>query len=167
MSDKEVTQSPQTLNIPLCISAQMVNYNLPDLNGEKLKLDGTVLAAIYSGKIREWDAGPIVALNPDLKLPHQPIIPIRRADGSGDTFIFTQFLSFSEPTWADNYGYGTAITWPAVPGILEATGNKGMVQTAQKTAYSVAYIGVSYSAEVANAGLGTAWLKNQSVISCS
>jgi len=161
MSDKEVKQNPQIVNIPLCISAQMVNYNLPDLNAEKLKLDGTVLAGIYSDKIREWDAAPIAALNPSLKLPHQPIIPIRRAEGSGDTFIFTQFLAFSDSTWADNHGYGTTITWPAVPGSLEATGNGGMVQTTQKTAYSVAYIGVSYSAEIAKAGLGTAWLKNQ------
>ena len=162
MSDKEVKQYPQILNIPLCISAQMVNYNLPDLNAEKLKLDGTVLAGIYSGKIRDWDAEPIAALNPSLKLPHQPIIPIRRAEGSGDTFIFTQFLTFSDSVWADSFGYGTTIAWPAVPGSLEATGNEGMVQTIQKTAYSVAYIGVSYSAEIANAGLGTAWLKNQS-----
>jgi phosphate transport system substrate-binding protein len=162
MSDKEVKKNPQILNIPLCISAQMVNYNLPGLNAEKLKLDGTVLAGIYSGKIRDWDAAPLAALNPGLKLPHQPIIPIRRAEGSGDTFIFTQFLTFSDPVWADKYGYGTTITWPAVPGSLEATGNDGMVKTTQKTAYSVAYIGVSYSADVANAGLGTAWLKNQS-----
>jgi phosphate transport system substrate-binding protein len=139
----------------------MVNYNLPGLNAEKLKLDGTVLAGIYSGKIRDWDATPIAALNPDLKLPHQPIIPIHRAEGSGDTFMFTQFLTFSDSTWADNYGYGTTMTWPAVPGSLEATGNDGMVKATQKTAYSVAYIGVSYSAEIAKAGLGTAWLKNQ------
>jgi len=161
MTDKEVERNPQILNIPLCISAQMVNYNVPGLNTEKLQFDGTVLAGIYSGKIRDWDATPIAALNPNLKLPHQPIIPIRRAEGSGDTFIFTQFLTFSNPVWADNYGYGTKITWPAVPGSLEATGNEGMVETAQKTPYSVAYIGVSYSAEIAKAGLGTAWLKNQ------
>jgi phosphate transport system substrate-binding protein len=161
MSDKEVRQNPQIVNVPLCISAQMINYNLPDLNAEKLKLDGTVLAGIYSGKIREWDASPIAALNPSLKLPHQQIIPIRRAEGSGDTFIFTQFLTFSDSAWADSYGYGTRITWPAVPGSLDATGNDGMVQASQKTAYSVAYIGVSYSAEIAKAGLGTAWLKNQ------
>ena len=61
----------------------------------------------------------------------------------------------------DNYGYGTTINWPAVPGSLEATGNDGIVQATQKTAYSIAYIGVSYSAEIAKAGLGTAWLKNQ------
>jgi phosphate transport system substrate-binding protein len=120
-----------------------------------------VAAGIYSGNIRDWDARPIAALNPGLKLPHQAIIPIRRAEGSGDTSIFTQFLAFSDPGWADNYGYGTTITWPAVPGSLEATGNEGMVQTLQKTAYSVAYIGVSYSADIAKAGLGTAWLKNQ------
>jgi phosphate transport system substrate-binding protein len=161
MSDKEVRQNPQLVNVPLCISAQMINYNLPDLDSEKLKLDGTVLAGIYSGKIREWDAAPIAALNPSLKLPHQQIIPIRRAEGSGDTFIFTQFLSFSDSWWADNYGYSTTITWPSVPGSLEATGNDGMVQAAEKTPYSVAYIGVSYSAEIAKAGLGTAWLKNQ------
>jgi phosphate transport system substrate-binding protein len=162
MSDKEVRQNPQILNIPLCISAQMINFNLPGLNGEKLKLDGAVLSGIYSGKIREWDADPIVGMNPGLKLPHQTIIPIRRAEGSGDTFIFTQFLSFSDPVWADNYGYATTITWPAVPGSLQATGNEGMVETAQKTPYSVAYVGVSYSAEIAKAGLGTAWIKNQS-----
>ena len=162
MSDTEVKRSPQIVNIPLCISAQMVNYNLPGLNTEKLKLDATVLAGIYSGKIRDWDAAPIAALNPSVKLPHQPIIPIRRAEGSGDTFIFTQFLTFSDPIWADKNGYGTTITWPVVPGSLEATGNAGMVQTTQKTAYSLAYIGVSFSDAIANAGLGTAWLKNES-----
>ncbi|HEY1477920.1 MAG TPA: phosphate ABC transporter substrate-binding protein PstS [Chthoniobacterales bacterium] len=162
MSDTEVKRNPQIVNIPLCISAQMVNYNLPGLNTEKLKLDATVLAGIYSGKIRDWDAAPIAALNPSVKLPHQPIIPIRRAEGSGDTFIFTQFLTFSDPIWADKNGYGTTITWPLVPGSLEATGNAGMVQTTQKTAYSLAYIGVSFSDAIANAGLGTAWLKNES-----
>jgi phosphate transport system substrate-binding protein len=162
MSDAEAKRTPQVLNIPLCISAQTINYNLPGLNAETLKLDGSTLAGIYSGKIREWDAAPIVALNPGVKLPHHAIIPIRRAEGSGDTFMFTQFLTFSDATWADNTGFGTTINWPVVPGSLEATGNDGMVQTAQKTEYSVAYIGVSYSKEIASAGLGTASLKNES-----
>jgi phosphate transport system substrate-binding protein len=161
MSDRQARDNPQILNIPLCISAQMVNYNLPDLNTEKLKLDGTVLAGIYSGKIRDWDAAPIAALNPNLKLPHQPIVPVRRSDGSGDTFIFTQFLSFADSKWSDDHGFGMTINWPAVPGSLEAKGNQGMVETVQKTPYSVAYIGVSYSKEIADASLGTALLKNQ------
>jgi phosphate transport system substrate-binding protein len=162
MSDTEVKRNPQILNIPLCIAAQMVNYNLPDLNAEKLKLDGTVLAGIYSGKIRVWDAPQIAALNPSIKLPHHAIVPIRRVDGSGDTFIFTQFLSFSDPDWANNQGYGMVVTWPVVEGSLEARGNSGMIQTIQKTACSLAYIGVSYAADIASARLGTAWLKNES-----
>jgi phosphate transport system substrate-binding protein len=161
MSDTEVKRNPQIVNIPLCIAAQMVNYNLPGLNAEKLKLDGTVLAGIYAGKIRDWDAAPIAALNPGVKLPHHPIIPIHRADGSGDTFIFTQFLSFSDSDWANNLGYGMVATWPNVEGSLETRGNAGMVQAIQKTAYSIAYIGISYAEDIASAGIGTAWLKNE------
>jgi phosphate transport system substrate-binding protein len=162
MSDRQARENPQILNIPLCISAQMVNFNLPDLNGQKLKLDGTVLAGIYSGTIQNWDAAPIVALNPDIKLPHQLIVPVRRSDGSGDTYIFTQFLSFADSKWSDNLGFGMKVNWPAVQGSLEAAGNEGMVQTIQKTPYSIGYVGVSYSKEIADAGLGTALLKNQS-----
>lgn len=162
MSDRQARENPQILNIPLCISAQMVNYNLPGLNPDKLKLDGTVLAGIYSGKIREWDDPAIAALNPELKLPHQPIVPVRRSEGSGDTYIFSQFLSFADQDWSDRHGYGLTIAWPSVPGSLEATGNQGMVEAIQKTPYSLGYIGVSYSKEIADAGLGTACLKNQS-----
>ena len=162
MSDTEVKRHPQIANIPLCIAAQMVNYNLPGLNAEQLKLDGTVLAGIYYGKVHDWDAAPIAALNPGIKLPHHAIIPIRRSDGSGDTFIFTQFLCFSDPAWADKTGYGMTVNWPVVEGNLEAAGNAGMVQTTQKTPYSLAYIGVSYAADIGRAGIGTAWLKNES-----
>jgi phosphate transport system substrate-binding protein len=161
MSDRQARENPQIVNIPLCISAQMVNFNLPDLNTQKLKLDGPVLAGIYSGAIRDWDADPIAALNPDIKLPHQAIIPVRRSDGSGDTYIFTQFLSFADSKWSDDHGFGMKINWPAVQGSLEAAGNEGVVQTIQKTPYSIGYIGVSYSKEIADAGLGTALLKNQ------
>jgi len=161
MSDTEVKRNPQIVTIPLCIAAQMVNYNLPGLNAEKLKHDGTVLAGIYSGKIRDWDAAPIAELNRGVKLPHHPIVPIHRADGSGDTFIFTQFLSFSDSDWANSHGYGMVATWPNVEGSLEARGNAGMVQAIQKTVHSIAYIGVSYAADIASAGIGTAWLKNE------
>jgi phosphate transport system substrate-binding protein len=96
-----------------------------------------------------------------VKLPHQPIVPVRRSDGSGDTYIFTQFLSFADATWSDSRAFGMTINWPVVPGSLEAAGIEGMVQTIQKTPYSIGYIGVSYSKEIADAGLGTALLKNQ------
>ncbi|HTV73275.1 MAG TPA: phosphate ABC transporter substrate-binding protein PstS [Candidatus Acidoferrales bacterium] len=161
MSDQEMKQNPDIINVPLAISAQTVNYNLPGLNGVPLRLDGPTLAGIYSGTIRSWDDGAIAALNPGVKLPHHEIRPIRRGDGSGDTFVFTQYLTFSTPAWENGPGYGTTITWPAVPGALEARGNAGMVQTSKDNPYSIAYIGVSFHDEIAQAGLGTALLRNE------
>jgi phosphate transport system substrate-binding protein len=121
-----------------------------------------VLAAIYTGKIRSWDDKSIAALNPDVKLPHQDIIPVRRADGSGDSFVFTQYLSFSTPSWENKVGYGTSINWPAVPGSLSADGNAGVLQELQKTPYAITYLGVSFHSEIAKAELGTAALKSYS-----
>jgi phosphate transport system substrate-binding protein len=160
MSDADVRQHPQIINVPLAIAAQSINYNLPGLNAASIKLDGPVLAGIYSGAITEWDAPQIKALNPGVALPHQTIIPIRRADGSGDTFVFTQFLSFSTPAWESDNGFGTTIKWPSVPGSETATGNAGMVQAIQKTPYSIGYVGVSFTGDIAEAKLGTVALKN-------
>jgi phosphate transport system substrate-binding protein len=163
MSDAQAKQNPQIVNVPMAISALTVNYNLPGrLGTAHLKLDGPVLAGIYTGKIRAWDDKSIAALNPDVKLPHHDIIPIHRADGSGDTFVFTQYLTFSTPSWEDKLGYGTSMTWPDVPGGLSADGNLGVLQLNQKTPYSIAYLGVSFHNEIAEAGLGTALLKSYS-----
>ncbi len=162
MSDAQARQHPEIINVPMAISAQTVNYNLPGLNNTNLKLDGPVLAGIYTGKIRSWDDKAIATLNPGVTLPHHDIIPIRRADGSGDTFIFTQYLTFSTPSWEDRLGYGTTITWPDVPGSLSAEGNLGVLGQSQKTPYSITYIGVSLHNEIAEAGLGTAMLKSYS-----
>ncbi len=162
MSDEQAQQNREIINVPLAIAAQTVNYNVPGLNGTGLKLDGKTLAGIYAGTITTWDAGPIAALNPGVKLPHQAIVPIRRADASGDTFIFTQFLDFSTQSWEDKIGYGTSVAWPAIANERTATGNDGMVQTAAATPYSVAYIGISFRDAIAKAGLGTALIENQS-----
>ncbi len=162
MSDEQAEQNTGIVNIPLAISAQTVNYNVPGLNDAGLKLDGPTLAGIYDGRITEWDAAPIAGLNPHIELPHQPIVPIRRADASGDTFIFTQFLDFSTQSWENRIGYGTSVAWPGVAGERTASGNEGMVQALAATPYSVGYVGVSYRDAVAKAALGTAPLGNQS-----
>ncbi len=162
MSDQQAEQNRGIVNIPIAISAQTVNYNIPGLNDAGLRLDGPTLAGIYAGRITQWDARPIAALNPGVRLPPQPIVPIRRAEASGDTFIFTQFLDFSTQSWEDAIGYGTSVPWPAVRGERTATGNEGMVQALASTPYSVAYIGVSFRNEIARAHLGTALLENQS-----
>jgi phosphate transport system substrate-binding protein len=162
MSDQQAEQNPQLVNIPLAISAQTVNYNIPGLKGDALKLDGATLAGIYAGRITEWDAPAIAAMNPGVTLPHQQIVPIRRADASGDSFIFTQFLDFANQEWEDQVGYGTSVQWPSVAGERTASGNAQMVQTLASTPYSIAYVGISFRDSIARAGLGTARLENQS-----
>jgi phosphate transport system substrate-binding protein len=160
MSDAQVRMHPM-LNIPVSISSQMVNYNIPGLNGKHLKLSGPALAAIYSGTARYWDAPIIARLNPGVKLPHKMIIPVHRTDGSGDTFIFSQYLSFSTPSWSNSVGYGTTVSWPAVQGGVGAEGNPGMVNACKGTPYSIAYIGVSFRNATEAAGLGEAMLRNR------
>jgi phosphate transport system substrate-binding protein len=162
LSDRVAAQNPEILDIPLAISAQTINYNLPGLNGANIKIDGSTLAAIYSGAVTQWDDPAIKEMNPGVSLPHQTIIPVRRAESSGDTFIFTQFLDFSAENWENNPGYGSAISWPKVTAEKTAKGNDGMVQTLAANPYSVGYVGISYGGQIAKAGLGTATVKNQS-----
>jgi phosphate transport system substrate-binding protein len=162
MSDEQMQKNRGILNIPVAIGAQTVNYNVPGLNEAGLKLDGPTLAGIYSGKITTWDAPAIAVMNPGVHLPHETIVPIRRAEPSGDTFVFTQFLDFSTQAWEYKVGYGTIVAWPDVAGGKTATGNEGMVQALAATPYSVGYAGVSFRDAIGKAALGTAPLKNQS-----
>jgi phosphate transport system substrate-binding protein len=161
MSDMQVMANRRILNIPLAISSQIVAANLPELRGNTMKLSGPVLAGIYSGSIREWDAEPIAAINGGVRLPHKTIVPVRRAEGSGDTFIFTQFLTFSTPSWEKKLGYGTSMHWPEVAGSLTAPGNQEMLEMLSRTPYSVGYLGASFKPGADRAGLETAMLQNQ------
>ncbi|MGO9772376.1 MAG: phosphate ABC transporter substrate-binding protein PstS [Roseiarcus sp.] len=162
MSDADIKQHPQIINVPMAISAQLVVYNLPGINTANVKLDGQALAGIYTGKIRTWDDKAIGALNPGVTLPHDAIVPVRRSEESGDTFIFTQYLTFSTEAWENSHGFGTKIAWPAVSGQLEAFGNAGIVERLRQTPYSVGYVGISFSEDVGKAGLGMAALKSYS-----
>jgi phosphate transport system substrate-binding protein len=161
MSPALERQHPGMLNIPLAISMQMVNYNLPGLNRRHLRLSGPVLAGIYSGHIVKWNDAAIRRLNPGVQLPDHAIIPVHRTDGSGDTFIFTQYLSFSTPSWANSVAFGTSVSWPAVSGGLGAEGNPGMVTAVHDNPYAIAYIGTSYEDAIRRNGLGIAALKNR------
>ena len=160
MSDAQVRDNPLIINVPMAISAQTVNYNVPGLNGQNLKLDGRTLAGIYSGKIQSWDDPAIAAMNGGVKLPHNAIVPIRRSDASGDTFIFTQYLTFTTPSWEYSPGYGVTIAWPATPNGSTGEGNAGMIAKIHDTPYSIGYVGVSFHGDVAKAGIGTAALKS-------
>jgi phosphate transport system substrate-binding protein len=161
LSNAQMKSNPGVLNIPLAISSQMVNYNIPGLNNQHLNLSGPVLAGIYQGKVKYWDDPAIAKINPGVKLPHNAIVPVHRSDGSGDTFIFTQYLSYSTPDWSNSVGYGTTVSWPAVQGGIGAVGNPGVVNASKDTPYSVAYIGISFKNATGSAGLGVAKLKNR------
>ncbi len=160
MSDDQVRDNPLIINVPMAISAQTVNYNVPGLNGQTLKLDGPTLAGVYSGKIKSWDDPAIAAMNGGVKLPDNAIVPVRRSDASGDTFIFTQYLTFTTPSWEYSPGYGVTIAWPAAANGSTAEGNAGMIARIHDTPYSIGYVGVSFHNDVAKAQIGTAALKS-------
>lgn len=161
LSPANMKKNPGLMNIPLVISSQMVCYNVPGLSTKHLNLSGPVIADIYSGKITKWNDPAIAKINPGVKLPDLTIVPIHRSDGSGDTFIFTQYLSASTPSWSHGPGFGVSVSWPSVQGAQGASGNNGMVDALSKTKGGIAYIGISWSAQVAQAGLNYAALGNK------
>jgi phosphate transport system substrate-binding protein len=160
LSSSDRTTYPSMMNIAVAISAQQVNVNIP--NVKSIKLDGTVLAQIYSGKITNWDDSAIAALNPGVTLPSLKIVPLHRADSSGDTFLFTTYMNDQDPSVWSSADVGTSVSWPSVPGALAETGNSGMVAGCAATKGCVAYIGISYLSKTTADGLGQAMLKNAS-----
>jgi phosphate transport system substrate-binding protein len=159
MSDALVAKHPTMMSIPLTISSQAVNFNLPGI--KTLNLSGPILAEIYEGKIRQWNDPAIEAVNPGVPLPDHEIVPIHYADASGDTFMFTQYLSATDASWARTMRYGTTMSWPAIPGALGAVGNTGVLAAAAANPYSLAFIGISYAKEAAADGLGQVALLNK------
>ena len=154
------TATPTLLNIPLAISAQIVAYNIPGVTAH-LVLSGQVLSHIYQGKVTTWNDPSITALNPSVTLPSIPIVTLHRSDGSGDTFIFSTYLSDADPSgWGKTIGYNTTISWPTAPGALGENGNSGMLAGCKATSGCVAYVGISYLTQALQAGLGYAALVN-------
>jgi phosphate transport system substrate-binding protein len=159
LSPADVSKSPSLENIPLAIAAQEVNYNLPGFRGN-ISLDGTVLAKMYQGTITTWNDPAIRQLNPGVSLPSTKVIPIHRSDSSGDTFLFTSYLSKQDASWANSISYNTTVAWPAVLGALAFQGNKGIVKGCEGNPGCVAYVGISYLSMTQAAGLGEARLAN-------
>ena len=161
LSSGDLVKKPSLLNIPLAVSAQTVIYNLPDVSGN-LKLNGTILAGIYQGKITTWDDPAITSLNPGAHLPAMKIVPVRRKDSSGDTFLFASYLSTQDPGWDTTTGYGTIVDWPSVPGEQAPTGSIGVLNACKATPGCIAYNGIGYLSQARQAHLGEAELRNYS-----
>jgi phosphate transport system substrate-binding protein len=161
LSSGDLVKNPALLNIPLAISAQTVIYNLPELGqASHVNLDGAVLARIYDGTITRWNDPAIAALNRGVRLPAVTIVPVRRSDSSGDTFLFTSYLSTQDQQWNDTIGYGITAAWPVVPGALTAVGSVAMMHACESAPGCVAYNGISYLSQALAGGLGEAALAN-------
>jgi phosphate transport system substrate-binding protein len=160
LAPTNLTQVPTLLNIPLAISAQIIAYNVPGVTAH-LVLSGMVLSSIYQGKVTNWNDPSIAALNSGITLPNLPIVTIHRSDGSGDTFLFSTYLSDSDPSgWGKSLGFNTTINWPAAPGAQAQMGNSGMIAGCKATPGCVAYVGISYLTQALQSGLGYAALVN-------
>ncbi len=116
--------------------------NVPHVGANQMKLSGDVLAEIFSGDITAWNDPKIKALNPGLHLPHLPIAPVHRADGSGTTFVFTSYLSAESAKWKSEIGASTSVAWPTGAG---AKGNDGVAGTVHNTRGGVGYVEYAYA----------------------
>ena len=137
----EVLKSKGQIQFPTVIGGTVPVVNIKGIAPGQMKLDGQVLGDIFLGKITKWDDAAIKALNPSLALPDAAIAPVRRADGSGTTFNFTNYLSRVHPEWKAKVGEGTAVNWPVGAG---GKGNEGVAAFVNRLPNSIGYVEYSY-----------------------
>ncbi|MBK9083268.1 MAG: phosphate ABC transporter substrate-binding protein PstS [Rhizobiales bacterium] len=127
---------------PMVMGAIVPVVNLDGVKPGELTLDGATLADIYLGKVTKWDAPAIAKLNPAVKLPAADIAVVRRSDGSGTTFNFTDYLAKVSPDWQSKVGAGTAVEWPVGVG---AKGNEGVAGNVAQTKNAIGYVEYAYA----------------------
>ena len=130
------------LHLPTVLGAVVVTYNVPGLETTRLKFDGNALVDIFMGRITKWNDTKIAALNPGVKLPDQDLIVVHRSDGSGTTYIFTDFLNKFSREWRDKVGYATSVNWPVG---LGGKGNEGVTQQVKQTEGAIGYVELIYA----------------------
>ncbi|MDP1785467.1 MAG: phosphate ABC transporter substrate-binding protein PstS [Sulfuricurvum sp.] len=140
MTPKELDKAKLT-QFPAVIGSIVVAHNLPGVADEKLKLKNSVVADIFAGKITMWNDSAIAADNAGVKLPAEKIIVAHRSDGSGTTYVFTDYLSEASKMWKSKFGTGKAIGWATGVG---GKGNEGVTNLIKQTPYSIGYIENSY-----------------------
>jgi phosphate transport system substrate-binding protein len=130
------------LHVPTVLGAVVVTYNLPSLGATQLKFDGNLLVDIFMGRVTKWNDGKIAALNPGVKLPDQDLIVVHRSDGSGTTYVFTDYLNKFSREWKDKVGYATSVNWPVG---LGGKGNEGVTQQVKQTEGALGYVELIYA----------------------
>ena len=154
MSEAERELAPGTLHIPESIGGVVLVYNLPEVPEKGMKLTADIVAGIFLGEITRWNDPAIKAENPGLNLPDKEIVSAHRSDGSGTTFIFTDYLSTVSPTWDEKIGKGKSVPWPSG---LAAAGNEGVAGIVKSTEYSIGYIELAYAFQT---GMSFAFIQN-------
>ena len=153
LSDDDISKAPApVVEFPTCVGAVAVTYNLPDVT--ELKLTPEVLAGIFLGDIKKWNDAKIKAVNPDAKLPDQDISVVHRSDGSGTSFIFTDYLTKVSDDWKSKVGVGKSPNWPAGVG---GKGNEGVAGVVKQTPGAIGYVEIAYAMQN---NMATASLKN-------
>jgi len=142
MSEAERELAPRTLHIPESIGGVVLVYNLPEVPNKGLKLTSDAIAGIFLGDITRWNDPAITAENPGLNMPDKEIVTAHRSDGSGTTFIFTDYLTTISPTWDEQIGKGKSVPWPLG---LAAAGNEGVAAIVKSTEYSIGYVELAYA----------------------
>jgi phosphate transport system substrate-binding protein len=136
--------SEHLIQFPTCIGGVVVIVNLPGVAANQLKLNGELLADIYLGKITKWNDPKLVEMNRDVKLPSTAIAPVYRADGSGTTFVYTDYLSLVSSDWKSKVGASTSVKWPAGAG---ARGSDGVAGTVRNIRGGIGYVESAYAAQ--------------------
>ena len=140
LSDKEMAEMAPVVHIPTCMGAVVLAYNLDGV--KELKLSGEIIADIFAGNIKMWNDERLAALNPDVTLPAEAIIPVFRSDGSGTTFVFTDYLTKVSPMWREKFGAGKSVNFPSGQA---AKGNPGVAGVIKQTKNSIGYVGSEYA----------------------
>ena len=144
MSDEQLAQSKtKILHVPTVLGAVVPAYNVPGIS-EEVKFTPEALAGIFLGKIQKWNDPAITQANPGYKFPDKPIIVIYRSDGSGTTFIFTDYLSKISKDWSNSVGKGTSVKWPVGMG---GKGNEGVAGQIRQLQGSIGYVELVYAVE--------------------
>ena len=130
------------LHIPTVMGAVVLTWNLPALGEKQLNFDGAAIADIYLGKLTKWNDKRLTALNPGVSLPNEDIIVVHRSDGSGTSYIFTDYLSKVSGEWKDKVGKATSVNWPVG---LGGKGNEGVTQQVKQTEGALGYVELIYA----------------------
>ena len=143
MSDAEIAAvKGQVVHLPTVLGADAITWNLPSIGKTQLRFDAATIADIFLGKITKWNDPRLVALNPEAKLPAKDLLVVHRSDGSGTTFIWTDYLSAVSEEWKTKVGKGKSVNWPVG---LGGKGNEGVTQQIKQVEGTIGYVELIYA----------------------